>query len=371
MSCPLPEAKRPAIDRALMATFGTSELDGAAQPVSGGLSGAGVWRIRVGGIAYLLRIESARDEFRDPVRHYECLRTAAANFLAPRVRYAEPADGVAIVDFIAPHSLAQDYPGAGHALVIELARAIRVLHETPPFPPLVDYLDGMDNLLALHRGLDILEPEATAELFERYGKLRARYRTVPGDLVSSHNDLNPGNILYDGQRLWLVDWEAAFRADRYVDLATAGNWFTGDAGGEEALLTTYFGRAPDAEEGARFHLMRLVNHLFIGAIFLNVAMTERPGARLDDRTLAGPSLEALRQRLKAGEFDMMAWDNRIIYGKARLAAALEGLRDTACAAALAVLPPQLLSDRSLVSGSRNRVTTTEISVKAKGYQRPA
>lgn len=336
MPNPFPQAKQAAVERALLAAFGTTELDGA-QPIRGGLSGAGVWRIRVGGIAYLLRIECGRDDLRDPVRGYACMRTAAEAFLAPRVRYADAEDGVAISDYVAPRSLALDYPGAGHSLVVEMAQAVRLLHETPAFPPLVDYLTGLDKLLAAHRGLDILEPAATAELFDRYGELRAGYRTRASDLVSSHNDLNPGNVLYDGERLWLVDWEAAFLADRYVDLATVANWFTADAAGEEALLSTYFGGPPDAEQRARFHLMRLVNHVFMGAIFLNAAMMERPGARLADRTLQGPSLEALRQQLRTGDFDILAWDNRIAYGKARLAAALEGLRAPSCAASLARL----------------------------------
>ena len=324
MSCPFPEAKRAAVDRGLMAAFGTTQLDGA-QPVRGGLSGAGVWRIRVGGIAYLLRIETASDSLRDPVRGHACLRTAAAAFLAPRVRYADAADGVSISDFVQPHSLALDYPGAGHALVVELAQAVRVLHETPAFPPLVDGLEAMDGLIARLRAMDILDGAATAELFARYDAVRAGYRTRAEDLVSSHNDLNPGNVLYDGVRLWLVDWEAAFLADRYIDLATVANWFTRDAAGEAMLLATYFGRAPAPEERARFDRMRLVNHVFTGAIFLNGAMAERPG-RLEDRTLAGPDLTALHAGLGTGDFDILAWENRVAYGKARLAAALAGLR---------------------------------------------
>ena len=63
-----------------MAAFGTTEL-GGAQPLSGGLSGAGLWRIRVGGIAYVLKIEETRDVIRDPARTYACMRTAAAAFL--------------------------------------------------------------------------------------------------------------------------------------------------------------------------------------------------------------------------------------------------------------------------------------------------
>jgi aminoglycoside phosphotransferase len=335
MPNPFSKAHRAAVDRALLAAFGTTELD-AATPLSGGLSGAGLWRIRVGGIAYVLKIEESRHAVTDPARAYACMRSASAAFLAPRVRYAEAADGVAIIEHVTPVSLAE-YPRAGQALIVELAQAARLLHQTPAFPPLADYLDGVNGLIDQFRALDILEPAATDELFGLFGSLRAGYRARPGDLVSSHNDLNPGNVVYDGTRLWLVDWDAAFLADRYVDLATLANWFTRDEAGEAALLATYFGRAPEPQERARFDLMRLVNHLFAGVIFLNTALSERPDARLADRTLVGPSLAELHGRLWTGQFAILEWENRVAYGKARLAAALEGLRAPGFGAALAQL----------------------------------
>jgi hypothetical protein len=315
-----------------MAAFGTAELDGAVA-LSGGLSGAGLWRIRVGGIAYVLKIEEGQHAVTDPARAYVCMRTAAAAFLAPRVRYADPADGVAIIEHVTPVSLGE-YPHAGHALIVELAQAARLLHETPAFPPLSDYLDGVGGLIDQFRALDILEPAATEELFARFADLRGAYRTRPADLVSSHNDLNPGNVVYDGTRLWLVDWDAAFLADRYVDLATLANWFTRDVAGEAALLATYFGRAPQPAEQARFDLMRLVNHLFAGVIFLNTALGERPDARLADRTLAGPGLSDLHERLRTGRFAILEWENRVTYGKARLAEALAGVQAPRFAAAM-------------------------------------
>lgn len=335
MSSPFEDRHRPAIDRALMTAFGTTELD-AATPLAGGLSGASLWRIRVGGIAYVMKIEAGQHAVIDPARAYACMRTAAAAFLAPRVRYADPADGVAILDSVTPVSLAE-YPAAGHALIVELAQAVRLLHETPAFPPRGDYLDGVGDLIAEFLSLDILEASATDELFALWETLRAGYRTRPSDLVSSHNDLNPGNIVYDGARLWLVDWDAAFLADRYVDLATLANWRSRDAASEAALLSTYFGRAPLAEEQARFDIMRLVNDLFTGVIFLNVMAGERPGVRLDDRTLAGPGLAEIHGRLRIGQFAMLEWENRVTYGKARLAAALEGLRAPAFGTAMAQL----------------------------------
>ena len=97
-------------------------------------------------------------------------------------------------------------------LATELAQAVRVLHQTPPFPAHVDYLAGMDTLFAWFRGAGLSTPRAEA-LIGRFVAFRETYSTPPEDLVASHNDLNIRNVLYDGRRLWLIDWDAAFLAD--------------------------------------------------------------------------------------------------------------------------------------------------------------
>jgi len=320
----LPEDRRAAVTRALTATFGVAAPDSVSR-LSGGLSGAGVFRIRVGGIPYVLRVETPRNAFGDLGRAYACLRIATDAALGPAVRYASAEDGVAILDFIEPRSLALDYPGDGGPLVVELAQAVRVLHKSPSFPPLVDYLEGMQALIDRHRQSGLLDPAVTAPVLDRYAVLAAGYRTRDADRVSSHNDLNPANIVYDGRRLWLIDWEAAFLADRYVDLATVANWFASDPAREDLLLRTYFNAEPTAEQRARLYLMRQVNHVFYGMVMLNGAADERPEARLPDRGLAGPSLDEIGRRLRLGAFDMTAWDNRVAYAKARLRAAHDGL----------------------------------------------
>lgn len=332
----IPEAQRPAVDRALNAAFGCSNLD-TISPLSGGLSGAAIFKIRVGGIAYLLRIEGSRDPFRDPDRWYRCMTIAADAFLAPRVRYADATDGVAIMDFIPEQSLALDYAGARADLMTEIAQTIRALHQTPAFPTLVDYMDGMDAILGPFQASGIVDPGATDALFARFAQVRAAWRSDPADLVSSHNDLNPRNVLYDGRRLWLVDWESSFLADRYVDLATVANFFTHDAGEEEVLLRTYFGRAPDDRQRARMVVMRQVNHVFYGAIFLTGAAAERPGVRLPGQDLAGPSMGELHAGLATGGFVLDTWVGRVAYGRSRLAAALAGMSAPGFDAALALV----------------------------------
>jgi aminoglycoside phosphotransferase (APT) family kinase protein len=331
----IPEEKREAVARALSSAFGTACLDGTPVRLSGGLSGATLLRIRVGGIAYVLRIEPRKplSGQASPARTYACMRRAADALLAPRVWYADAEDGVSIVDLV-PHTPLADYPGDGEGLITELAQSLHVLHALPPFPEATDFLQGVAGLIAAYRAAPLLAASATDEVFARFEDLSARYRPRPEDLVASHNDLNPANILYDGRRLWLIDWEVAFRADRWLDLAAVANWFIEGPAREDLLLRTYLKAEPTADERDRLRLMRIVNHVYYGVVFLLGAAAERPGSVGPAADLGGPTLSKLRQGLRTGEFDITAWENRVLYGKARLAEALAGFRGGACDEAL-------------------------------------
>jgi hypothetical protein len=116
---------------------------------------------------------------------------------------------------------------------------------------------------------------------------------VEADIVASHCDLNPGNILFDGGQAVFVDWESAFAADRYVDVAAVLNYLAADAADEALILRTYFGRAPSPQERARTSAMRQVNRLFYGTLLLVAAADQGTRATADD--LAGQSYARLRR----------------------------------------------------------------------------
>ena len=59
---------------------------------------------------------------------------------------------------------------------------------------------------------------------EMFEEIRAVYPRDPATFVSTHNDVNPANLLYDGNRLWLIDWESAKRNDPFIDIAMV--WIT-------------------------------------------------------------------------------------------------------------------------------------------------
>lgn len=317
----IPPDRRDAVALALGQTFGAAEFDHTPVQMAGGMSGAALFRVRVGGIAYILRLEGAQPPpFGDTRRAHACMRSAANACLAPRVRYANADTGVVIMDLVPEQPLA-NYAGDRADLIVELAQAVRVLHQTPAFPAVVDYLAGMDHLTGWFEGAGLASSESR-ELFARFVAFRDQYRTPAADLVSSHNDLNARNVLYDGRRLWLIDWDSAFLADRYVDLAAVANWFCRDEAETDLLLATYFQAPATDARRARLSVMRQVNHLFYGVMFALSGL--EAGAALD--VAAARPLTDQRADLIAGRLDLWQAPNRLAYGASLLAEALKGFR---------------------------------------------
>ena len=169
----------------------------------------------------------------------------------------------------------------------------------------------------------LLPESATDELFRRYDELVKVYPHNDSDLVSSHNDLKPQNIRFDGNHIWLVDWESAFLNDRYVDLAVVANFFVKDEVDEEAFLNTYFGEPVDEYRRARFYLMRQALSIFYMAFLLLEA--SRSGITID-ADMSTPNFRDYHQDLISNKIDMMTAEAKVQYGMIHLREALRNMR---------------------------------------------
>jgi hypothetical protein len=316
----IPEEKREAVDAALREVFGHAEIE-RATPLRDGFSGAHVVRVEARGHSALLRVEAVRDALRDPARQYACTAAAAEAGIAPPLRYADAETGVAVMDFVEARPFA-DYPGGREAAALELAGLTRRLRATPRFPDLVDQIDGVDGLLQGVVAAGVIAPDAVAPHLAAWTALKDAYpRTPPAERTSSHNDLNPNNIVYDGQRLWLIDWEVAFANDPLVDPASIALWFGIPHDGEAALLEASFG-AVDEQLRARFFLMRQVSQLFNGVLMLRLAAQGPQAAPVGD--MAAPPFVEVRAGLASRSVDLASAEGRLLFAKA----ALNGVRDT-------------------------------------------
>jgi Ser/Thr protein kinase RdoA (MazF antagonist) len=323
----IPEAKKPAVARALDQSFGVHEIDDI-RPLTGGLSTARVFRIVVRGQPYLLRLTMPGAPAGDPAGQLSSMQTAAEAGIAPHIWYVDGNDGILIADFVE----ARPYP-ADMALLV--AHTLHRVHSLRGFqkPKVGSYFDAMDRLVSAFRTANILPPGEIDELLRRYSDLMKIYPRDNAELVASHNDVKPQNMVFDGERLWLVDWEAAFLNDRYVDLAIAANFFVRDDQ-EAAYLEAYFGTPATPYQHARFHLMRQALHVFYAAFLLVIAA--RAGASIDP-TATAADFDDFHQRLISGEVDLATPEARVQYALVHLHAARRQIQTQRFEEALALV----------------------------------
>jgi aminoglycoside phosphotransferase (APT) family kinase protein len=325
----IPANRREAARTALAVAFGARAIDGV-RLLQGGVSGALIWRVDAGGRSCLLRMEPERIALNHRQRGYACMTAAAAAGVAPTLGYADAVAGVAVMDFVEARPLSE-HPGGPAGLVQALGELIARIQATAPFPLLSDQADVIAALLA---GLDasrlfapgLLDPHA-----EGLARIRAACPLNSASFVSSHNDPNPRNMLFDGRRVWLVDWELASRNDPLFDIAILTTELAATPELEDLLVSAALGRPSDPAIRARLVVTRLLTRLFYGCIALEAfagAPRSGPGASLDALTPAGFRAAVAEGRLAGGS--EIAW----AFGKMSLAAFVEGLSAPAFDAAL-------------------------------------
>ncbi|HLG95771.1 MAG TPA: phosphotransferase [Bryobacteraceae bacterium] len=312
----IPEDKSAAVTRGLHEAFGVTEFEDIAR-ITKGHTPALVFRIVVRGRPYLLRIIMFKNLIVGPERQFTCMRAAAEAGLAPHVWYTSVEDKISITDFV------DEVPFSAAEARVRMPATLRRLHALPPFPEGVRHVDttcmflmhdakAADEFTGKFRAANILSDADTNQLLAWRAQLAAVYNRLDAEMVSSHNDLlKPDNILFDGKRVWLVDWEAAFLNDRYVDLAVVANLIVTDDAEESEFLQEYFGQAPSDYQLARFFLMRQITHLFYAMVFLLLGSAGQPV----DWSEKAPGFEDFQRRMWAGEVNLADRATRIAWGR--------------------------------------------------------
>jgi aminoglycoside phosphotransferase (APT) family kinase protein len=331
----IPATKLEAVEKALQTAFQTTNVEDIVL-LTGGLSTAFVYKITVAGRPYVLRLAMQTDTFRDPARYFACIAIAAEAGIAPAVHYASIEDALSITDFIDAIPLRGHFASADE-LLTKLAEVVRSLHATPLFPKLIHYLDAIDMLIVQFRSLHILPESATKEHFKYYDEIRRVYPRHDSDMVSSHNDLNPSNLLFDGKKIWVIDWESAFQADRYIDLAIIAKNFVRTQEQEELYLKTYFGKAASEYQQARFFLMQQVTSIFYAMMLMQVAAASLPAGAEHTAEMDTPTLSDFHARLGSGEVSLASYEGQIMYGKVMLNEALRGMTTPRFAESIRIL----------------------------------
>lgn len=285
--------------------------------IAAGWSGAGVYRVEAGGQTYVLKIASDA-EWR---RKLEILRLAAAAGLAPRVVHVDDARRAVVSAFVVDRSFPAYYlnPGTHDAALVALAQTVRRVHQLPL--PDGGGQDPRQLLAATWSGL----AGFTVPAFVGDAVTRVLAEDPPATeraQVLSHNDVNPTNLVFDGEHLLLLDWDAAGPNDPFYDLATIAVFLRMDEATCLRLLAAYDGQGSPALP-ARFGYDRRLVAVLCGATFLGFA---RLGGHAggDGELASTPGLDEVYQRMRSGSLSPATPEGQWWFGLALVKAGASG-----------------------------------------------
>jgi hypothetical protein len=314
-------AHRETVHAAVSAAFGAVTID-AIRPLGGGASGAFPFRVDLGARRYLVRVEGVASPLRNPVQ-YASMRIAAEAEIAPRLHHVDEGARVAVMDFIEEKPIGT-FPGGAPAFARAIGQLLARVQATPPFPRFVDYPVIVGRLWAWVCRTGLFAPGLLDPYTDNLARVSQIYRWDAADSSSSHNDPVPRNILFDGRRLWLIDWESAYRNDPCVDVAIVLDSFALSSELEPTLLQSWLDGGPDEVVLARLPAVRALTRLYYAGVFLSAAAAAL--GPVEQTTLSAPSRAEFRRAMREGRVDPDAADTKLILGKMYLAAFLTGER---------------------------------------------
>jgi thiamine kinase-like enzyme len=148
-------------------------------------------------------------------------RAAAATGIAPEVVDAIPATdecgGAIVIDWINGQTFA-DVDVRTDANLPRIAAACRTLHAGRRFINDFDMFDVQRGYLAIVLEHGFRLPDRYLEFQPLVAEIEAAMRVRSQPTVPCHNDLLAENIIDDGERLWLIDYEYAGNNDPYFEL---------------------------------------------------------------------------------------------------------------------------------------------------------
>ncbi|CAN5335107.1 hypothetical protein BH11MYX1_BH11MYX1_36970 [soil metagenome] len=238
--------------------------------IASGLSGAGVYRVVANDQVYVLKVAGTDESLGAWERRLALHAAVSEAGLSPAVVHSDPGRRALLSAFVLDRSFPARFatPQTRELALVELADLLRRAHAVP-VPPGTPRRLARDEFVATWD----LVAEWPIPAFARHAIERALAAVPPASGRSpglSHNDVNPSNLVWDGERVWLLDWESAGVNDPLYDLAAVSMFLRMDDATSARLIAAHDRAAPAPLPAAFRHLRRFIA-AFVGSLFLRLA----------------------------------------------------------------------------------------------------
>lgn len=244
-------------------------------PVGAGNSGAGVFLVDCDGGKSILKTTPASEPVEVWRRAVATQRAAVADGLAPKVLHADEGRRAVLSEFVLDRSFPAFFfnPATRADALVALGGMVRRIHAISPLPdhPNADPVGMLANfwsgLQPDSSGRQVV-PNYARDVWQRLSTERAP--DADRAPVLSHNDMNPSNLVFDGERLLMFDWQTTSLNDPYYDLATIAMFLRMDERTTLQLLSAY-DELPVTVVPTRFQYFRRMAAALSGSAFLFIS----------------------------------------------------------------------------------------------------
>ncbi len=219
-----------------------------------------ILRARFGGGDYVVRLagKDTRALGIDRAAERDATAAAARVGIGPEVAAFLPVEDVLVTRYIEGRPLRADEVAEPDVLA-DVAESLKMVHRGPR-------LRAKFSPFRIVDAYRVIVEEHGVSVGERYEQAHGLAAEIEERMVGPdhapvlcHDDLLPANLIDDGRRVRIVDWEYAGMGDRFFDLGSLSVHAGLDEGDDEWLLTAYWGEPPTARRFAALRLMRLMS----------------------------------------------------------------------------------------------------------------
>lgn len=228
------------------------------RPLDGGITNRN-YRVCTPTGDFVVRLSDAESSLLSIDRDNEYLNSVAAahSGAGASVTQFVPGAGVLVVAWVEGRTFGPE-DVADPANLVRIAEACRILHAGPDFASDFDMFEIQARYLAIVRERGYRLPARYEEFEDHVVRMRRAMALSPERTVPCNNDLLAANIIDDGTRLWLIDYEYSGNNEASFELGNIWSESTLPEDLLEPLVTAYW-REPDRAKVARARLWALMS----------------------------------------------------------------------------------------------------------------
>ena len=228
------------------------------RPLTGGLTNRN-FRVTVDDdVDYVARFSSVKSTLLaiDRAAEFRNSQLAASSGVGPKVVEFAPDEGVLVVEWIEGRTIT-DADLHDEKQLARVAAICRQLHAGPRFVSDFDMFDIQRRYLAIVTEFGFRLPHDYVDFEPAVRRIEKVLRASSTGTVPCHNDLLTANIMDDGARLWLIDYEYSGNNDPCFELGNIWSEAALPIDRLEHLVTCYVGE-PSPVQTARARLYGLM-----------------------------------------------------------------------------------------------------------------